>query len=182
MAPKKKKVPTCQFFCLKSLQKALNNYIKNATEGCQKQNQDFGTLSILEHNVEENVRTVQQYLFQSTPICLCSKLAETFLKALKQWLSVNISNEITELTDSMYVALRLSEVIANHTIGNSPITYAHYTYNSSKNYSQKFREINVIIFTVWKSKVKRDHVQKFRQNAHLNSAKSAFRNSWFSFF
>ena len=122
MAPKKKKVPTCQFFCLKSLQKALNNYIKNATEGCQKQNQDFGTLSILEHNVEENVRTVQQYLFQSTPICLCSKLAETFLKALKQWLSVNISNEITELTDSMYVALRLSEVIANHTIGNSPIT------------------------------------------------------------
>jgi hypothetical protein len=67
-------------------------------------------------SVPSKIKEVQQYLFHSTPICLCSRLAEMFLNTLQAWLYLNTSNEHTDLTDSMYVGIRLSEVIANDTI------------------------------------------------------------------
>ena len=129
--PRRKKVPTCQFFALQSLRQAVNTFIHKSTSTenlCQipssssenkvlagkfKHNvllQNGRTYGILENQIEERTREVQQYLFHSTPICLCSRLAEMFLNALQAWLYLNTSNEHSDLTDSMYVGIRLSEV------------------------------------------------------------------------
>ena len=134
MAPRRKKVPTCQFFALQSLRQAVNIFIHKSTitdNTCQipsllssennvcagkfkhqvlLQSSNGRTFGILEHQIEEKISQVQQYLFHSTPICLCSRLAEMFLNALQAWLYLNTSNEHTDLTDSMYVGIRLSEV------------------------------------------------------------------------
>ena len=130
MAPRRKKVPTCQFFALQSLRQAVNTFIQKSTteNSCQipssssennvlagkfkKQSllQNGRRYGILEHQIEERIKEVQQYLFHSTPICLCSRLAEMFLNTLQAWLYLNTSNEHTDLTDSMYVGIRLSEV------------------------------------------------------------------------
>ena len=99
MTPKRKEVPTCQFFCLNVLQNTVGHYIKNATE--KYQNENFG--GILEHKLEDSVKEIQQYLFSSLPLCLCSRLAETFLQALQNWLSLNISHDYTELTGNKTV-------------------------------------------------------------------------------
>ena len=138
MAPRRKKVPTCQFFALQSLRQAVNTFIQKSTteNSCQipsspssSENnvlegkfknqsllQNGRTYGILEHQIEERISKVQQYLFHSTPICLCSRLAEMFLNALQAWLYLNTSNEHTDLTDSIYVGIRLSEVTNRYSV------------------------------------------------------------------
>ena len=139
--PRRKKVPTCQFFALQSLRQAVNIFIHKSTiitdNSCQipsllssennvlagkfkhqvlLQSSNGRTFGILEHQIEERISKVQQFLFHSTPICLCSRLAEMFLNALQAWLYLNTSNEHTDLTDSIYVGIRLSEVTNRYSV------------------------------------------------------------------
>ena len=113
----RKPVPSCQIFCLKSLEKATGNYIQLATEEFHS-GREYG--GILEHKVEASIREVEAYLFHSTPISLCSKVSESFLVALSGWLKnakVQLDqDDSSELNDSMYIAIRMAEVIANEKI------------------------------------------------------------------
>jgi len=111
MAPRRKAVASCQALSLKTLEKATGNYIKQATE-------DF---VLAENLLENSIKKVQAYLFHSTPRCLCAQVAKSFINALTSWLklSIKISTKLTnehtgEFNDSMYVGLRLAEVIANN--------------------------------------------------------------------
>ena len=111
---------SCQALSLQTLEKATGNYIKQATE-------DF---VLAENLLENSIKKVQTYLFHSIPRCLCSQVAKSFINALISWLklSLNIStltNEKTgEFSDSMYIGLRLAEVIANDHIDQLDLSQA----------------------------------------------------------
>lgn len=104
MGPPRKPVASCQALCLQSLEKATEAFVKKATE----------EISLAENQrLEESIYRVQVYLFHSIPRCLCSPLAKSYLQALINWLKTGSNLSDTELKDSVYIALRLAEVIAN---------------------------------------------------------------------
>ena len=86
MAPKKP-VLSCQNLCLKALQIASKNYIQNATKTLS--NSKSG---LLELELENSIKSVQFYLFHSTPTCLCSRITQSFLMSLQDWLQQNMHN------------------------------------------------------------------------------------------
>ena len=121
MAPRRKAVASCQALSLKTLEKATGNYIKQATE-------DF---VLAENLLENSIKKVQAYLFHSIPRCLCAQVAKSFINALTSWLklSIKISTKLTnehtgEINDSMYVGLRLAEVIANNHVDHLDLSQA----------------------------------------------------------
>ena len=87
MAPRRKAVASCQALSLLTLEKATANYIKQATE-------DF---VLAENLLECSIKKVQAYLFHSTPRCLCSKVANSFINALTSWLK--LSSSISSVTN-----------------------------------------------------------------------------------
>ena len=112
---------SCQALSLKTLEKATGNYIKQATE-------DF---VLAENLLENSIKKVQAYLFHSIPRCLCAQVAKSFINALTSWLklSIKISTKLTnehtgEINDSMYVGLRLAEVIANNHVDHLDLSQA----------------------------------------------------------
>ena len=86
MAPKKP-VPSCQNLCLKALEIASKNYIQNATK-----NLSNSSSGLLELELENSIKIVQNYLFHSTPTCLCSRITQSFLTSLQNWLQQNMHN------------------------------------------------------------------------------------------
>ena len=125
MAPRRKAVASCQALSLKTLEKATGNYIKQATE-------DF---VLAENLLENSIKKVQAYLFHSIPRCLCAQVAKSFINALTSWLklSIKISTKLTnehtgEFNDSMYVGLRLAEVIANNHVDHLDLSQARISY------------------------------------------------------
>ena len=93
MAPRRKAVASCQALSLLTLEKATANYIKQATE-------DF---VLAENLLECSIKKVQAYLFHSTPRCLCSKVANSFINALTSWLK--LSGSITSVTNDQVCAV-----------------------------------------------------------------------------
>ena len=93
MAPRRKAVASCQALSLWTLEKATANYVKQATE-------DF---VLAENLLECSIKKVQAYLFHSTPRCLCSKVANSFINALTSWLK--LSSSITSVTNDQVCAV-----------------------------------------------------------------------------
>ena len=89
MAPRRKAVASCQALSLRTLEKATGNYIKQASED----------LVLAENLLESSIKKVQIYLFHSTPRCLCSQVATSFINALTSWLKV-CSNQSSCMTTS----------------------------------------------------------------------------------
>ena len=85
--------------------------------------------------LENSIKKVQAYLFHSIPRCLCAQIAKSFINALTSWLklSIKISTKLTnehtgEFNDSMYVGLRLAEVIANNHVDHLDLSQASIFY------------------------------------------------------
>ena len=115
MAPRKKPVLSCQFSCLRALEIASQNYIKNATKNLIS-NPEGGGGGIKELELESSIKNVQKYLFHGMPKCLSSRITQSFLNSLQDWLlqqNMHHQDQQIELKDSIYIGLRLAEVIAH---------------------------------------------------------------------
>ena len=118
MAPRKKPVLSCQFSCLRALEIASKTYIKNATKNLISYGSSSGldVVGIKELELESSIKIVQKYLFSGMPKCLSSRITECFLNSLQDWLlqQQNFQDQqISQLNDSIYIGLRLAEVIAH---------------------------------------------------------------------
>ena len=116
MNPPRKPVVSCQDWCLKSLETFSEAFIKNVTTFYTS-----GDLLIYKDPavLEKCIAQYRTYLFHSIPVNLCSVVSKSFLQALMSWLGqTNFSSNDpqSELNDSVYIGLRLAEIVAHEKI------------------------------------------------------------------